>query len=254
MEIVTETTREYAREVFEETAAVPKELFWESDTAIVPQSFGLVTAEGIMVPEKSSYYPISKRIMDVLVASGSLLITLPIFGAIATAIKMTAPDGPVFHKQTRVGAFGREFTMFKFRTMVPGAHDMLEDLLHLNEAEGKVFKMKDDPRITGVGRFLRKFSLDELPQLLNVLYGDMSIVGNRPPLPNEVAEYTPWERRRLHGMPGITGLWQVSGRSHLPFEKMVELDVFYHNKRSHWLDIKLMMKTIPAALRGDGAY
>ena len=164
--------------------------------------------------------------------------------------------GPVLFRQTRVGADGRHFTVFKFRTMVVDAEERLAALKELNESDpgGLLFKMRNDPRVTRAGRFLRKYSLDELPQLFNVLRGDMALVGPRPPLPSEVAEYGDDVRRRLMVRPGITGLWQVSGRSDLTWEESVRLDLYYVENWSPALDISILWKTLFAVLRGGGAY
>ena len=186
-------------------------------------------------------------------ASILLIIISPLFLFIAVLIKISS-RGPVFYKQNRVGFKGRFFQMYKFRSMVVGAEEKQSQLQDQNDAQGLIFKMKNDPRVTLAGRFLRKFSLDELPQLFNVIKGDMSIVGPRPPLLNEVESYNSWHKKRLNIPPGITGLWQVSGRSELSFEEMVKLDLFYIESWSLWLDIKIMMKTIPVVLFARGAY
>jgi lipopolysaccharide/colanic/teichoic acid biosynthesis glycosyltransferase len=159
----------------------------------------------------------------------------------------------VLFRQTRCGLYGRRFTLYKFRTMVEGAEERLAELQHLNEMDGPVFKSRRDPRVTRLGRLLRKFSLDELPQLWNVLRGDMSLVGPRPPIPDEVARYERWQRRRLSMKPGLTCLWQVSGRNELTFEEWMRLDLEYIDNWSLWLDLKIALKTIPAVLRGRGA-
>jgi len=168
-------------------------------------------------------------------------------------IKLTS-SGPVFYGQTRVGRAGEHFQMLKFRSMYSDADARLSELSSANEASGPLFKMKDDPRVTAIGRWLRKFSIDEFPQLINVLKGEMSLVGPRPPLPNEVERYTSRDWRRLEVVPGMTGLWQVSGRSSLTFDEMVALDLFYIENWSVALDITLMYRTIPAVLFARGAY
>ena len=172
---------------------------------------------------------------------------------IALAVKMDTP-GPVLFRQDRVGQGGKPFTLYKFRSMKIGAEDQKDLLRDLNEADGPIFKIKDDPRVTRVGRGLRRLSLDELPQFYNVLRGDMSIVGPRPPLSEEVAQYQTWHMRRLDVAPGITGLWQVSGRSELPFDEMALLDIYYAEQWSPALDLKILLRTIPTILFGDGAY
>ncbi len=194
-----------------------------------------------------------KRTVDVVFSLSVLILTAPLMGLIALAIKMDSP-GPVLFRQNRVGQGGRPFTLYKFRSMTIGAEDQIDLLRDLNEADGPIFKMKDDPRVTRVGRWLRRFSLDELSQFYNVLRGDMSIIGPRPALPEEVAEYQPWHMRRLDIAPGITGLWQVSGRSELPFDEMALLDIYYVEHWSPALDLKILLRTIPTILFGDGAY
>lgn len=195
-----------------------------------------------------------KRIFD-LIASGIILILLsPLFIITAIAIYLEDP-GPIFYSQTRVGRDGRHFRFFKFRSMIVGADKMKQQLTEQNESEdGVIFKMKDDPRVTKIGKFIRKFSIDELPQLFNVLIGDMSLVGPRPALPKEVALYTLEQRKRLHALPGITGIWQVSGRSDIPFTGQVQLDLDYIQSTSLLGDIIILLKTIPAVLAGKGAY
>lgn len=200
---------------------------------------------------ESAYFV--KRLLDVLVSALMLVFLSPVFLVTALAIKLDNP-GPVFFKQTRVGKWGRLFTMYKFRSMIVGADKMKEQLLDQDESGGVTFKMKHDPRITRTGRIIRKLSLDELPQLWNVLKGDMSLVGPRPPVPKEVAEYEYADRRRLDAIPGITCIWQVSGRSEIDFKGQVRLDVQYIENQSFWGDIKLLLKTIPAVLLGKGAY
>jgi lipopolysaccharide/colanic/teichoic acid biosynthesis glycosyltransferase len=196
----------------------------------------------------------AKRLLDLTAAALLLVALLPLFVLTALLIKLT-DFGPVLFWQKRVGRGGREFWMPKFRSMVPNA-EKLKDLLNLNNDHGSsiTFKMKRDPRITWIGRVIRKLSIDELPQLWNVLKGDMSLVGPRPPLPREVARYTRREFRRLEVTPGLTCIWQVSGRGDLPFDKQVELDLQYIDNRSLWLDLKLLVLTVPAVVLGRGAY
>ena len=194
-----------------------------------------------------------KRLLDILVSGLALLVFLPFFLIIATAIKLTS-SAPIFFVQERIGLNKRRFRVYKFRTMVSGAEKRQAELESLNEVSGPVFKIKNDPRITPIGRILRKLSIDEIPQLFNVLKGDMSLVGPRP-LP--VRDYNgfgeDWHRRRFIVRPGITCLWQVNGRSSLPFERWMELDMEYIDKWSLWLDLKILAKTFPSALRGSGA-
>lgn len=194
-----------------------------------------------------------KRVVDVVFAASALVLISPILLIVAALIKLDSP-GPVIFQQTRVGRGGHLFTVFKFRTMHVGAEQEKESLTNLNEASGPLFKIREDPRRTRIGGFLRRTSLDELPQLYNVLRGEMSIVGPRPPLPSEVAQYQEWHKRRLETWPGLTGLWQVSGRSELTFDEMVLLDIYYIENWSPLLDLQIALKTIPTLLLGTGAY
>ncbi len=194
-----------------------------------------------------------KRGMDVVGAVVGLTLGAPLLALIALAIRLDSP-GPLVFRQTRVGAGGKVFEMYKFRSMRVGAEAELGRLRELNEADGPLFKIRADPRITRVGRFLRRTSLDELPQLWNVLRGEMSLVGPRPPIPAEVSRYMEWHKKRLQVRPGITGLWQVSGRSLLSFDDQVLLDIYYIENWSLWLDFKVLLRTIPQVLFGGGAY
>ncbi len=194
-----------------------------------------------------------KRVLDVIVAIIAIILTAPIMLITAILIKLESP-GPVIFKQVRVGKDGEHFYCYKFRSMYVDAEQRLRELQAKNEADGPVFKMKRDPRVTRVGRVIRKLSIDELPQLFNVLKGEMSLVGPRPALPSEVAKYTYEQIGRLHAIPGITGLQQVSGRSDLDFKRWVELDLQYIAEQSIWKDIEILLRTIPAVLLGRGAY
>lgn len=194
-----------------------------------------------------------KRVSDVLISSVMLLMTAPIMAITALAIKLDSP-GPVLYTQTRIGKWGKPFKFYKFRSMFVDADARKSALMAKNDADGPVFKMKDDPRVTRVGRIIRKFSIDELPQLYNVWRGDMSLVGPRPAVPDEVAAYAFDERNRLEAMPGLTGLQQISGRSDLDFQRWIELDLTYISEQSLWTDLKILIKTIPAVISGDGAY
>jgi lipopolysaccharide/colanic/teichoic acid biosynthesis glycosyltransferase len=194
-----------------------------------------------------------KRLIDIAGAGALLLALMPLFIVVAIAVKSTG--GPVLFWQTRVGLWGSEFPFPKFRSMVVNAEQLKATLLAQNQhGSGVTFKMKKDPRITWIGRIIRKFSIDELPQLWCVLNGDMSLVGPRPPLPAEVLRYSLNDRRRLDVKPGLTCIWQVSGRSDIPFDKQVQLDLAYINSRSVSLDILLLLRTVPAILTGRGAY
>jgi exopolysaccharide biosynthesis polyprenyl glycosylphosphotransferase len=192
-----------------------------------------------------------KRVLDIVGSGIGLVVLSPILLGAAIAIRVL-DGGPILFRQTRVGLHGRPFTMYKFRTMVVGAEEQLDDVRHLNERTGAAFKASDDPRVTGVGRRLRRTSIDELPQLWNVLSGAMSLVGPRPPLPEEVAEYDVWHRRRLSMKPGITGLWQVEARHDPRFDRFVEHDLVYIDSWSLWLDVKILLRTVPALLTHVG--
>jgi exopolysaccharide biosynthesis polyprenyl glycosylphosphotransferase len=195
-----------------------------------------------------------KRVFDIVSAVILMVLLVPVFLGVAMAIRLEDP-GPVLFKQTRVGRWGSLFTMWKFRSMYTDAERRKQELMANNEMQGGViFKMKNDPRVTKVGRIIRKTSIDELPQLWNVIKGDMSLVGPRPPVPQEVDQYSLSDRRRLEVIPGITCIWQISGRSEIPFDQQVELDAQYIQSQSFWNDIKILLKTVPALLFGKGAY
>jgi exopolysaccharide biosynthesis polyprenyl glycosylphosphotransferase len=196
-----------------------------------------------------------KRTLDVIGAGYCLLALAPIWGIIALCVRLDSP-GPILFRQERVGRAGAKFVCLKFRSMREDADSsaVVQKILAQNEASGPIFKIKNDPRMTRVGRFLRRWSLDEIPQFWNVIRGDMSLVGPRPPLPREVAQYEPWQLRRLEAAPGLTGLWQVSGRSELSFDEMVMLDLYYVENWSLGLDLRILVRTIPAVCRGGGAY
>ncbi len=194
-----------------------------------------------------------KRGFDIVASFLALLVLSPLFGLIAILVKIE-DGGPIFFPQIRVGRHGREFKMLKVRSMCLDAEQRLKELIEKNHhKEGVTFKLKDDPRITRVGKWLRKFSFDELPQLYNVLIGDMSLVGPRPPLPREVSKYSLAHRRRLAVKPGITCIWQISGRAEIDFSGQVQLDVDYIENQGFWVDVKILAKTIPAVLSGKGA-
>lgn len=201
----------------------------------------------------SASYLLMKRLMDLSIAMLAIVLLSPLMLVVAAAIKLT-DFGPVFFKQVRVGQDGREFLCWKFRSMVMNAEALMQELAEKNQhSDPRTFKMANDPRITAIGRILRRFSIDELPQIFNVLMGDMSIVGPRPPLPREVELYSAEDWRRLEVKPGLTCLWQISGRSRLPFPEQVRLDVQYIERRSLLLDCLIIARTVPAVLGGDGA-
>jgi exopolysaccharide biosynthesis polyprenyl glycosylphosphotransferase len=193
-----------------------------------------------------------KRLFDIISSAAALWVLLPLLGTVAVIIKLTS-RGPVLFKQQRVGVHGKPFNMLKFRSMVVNAEELKAKLAQQNEMSGPVFKMKNDPRVTRIGRFIRKYSIDELPQLINVLRGDMSVVGPRPPVPPEVAKYEAWQRRRLSVRPGLTCIWQVSGRNQISFEEWMYLDMQYIDHWSLKNDINLILKTVPVVLTGRGA-
>lgn len=195
-----------------------------------------------------------KRIFDLVASFIGLILLSPLFLVVAIAIKIEDPTGPIFYSQTRLGKRQEPFEMYKFRSMVLDADKLKNKLLDKNEVEGAMFKMKNDPRVTKVGKIIRKYSIDELPQLLNVLTGEMSLVGPRPPLPNEVKKYSSYDKQRLTVKPGCTGLWQISGRNDVGFEEMVRLDLDYINHRNASYDVYILIKTIGVFLFPNGAY
>jgi len=206
-----------------------------------------------MTNSKPRKYLICKRLFDIVISCLGLIILFPFFIIVAAAVKLNS-KGPIMFVQNRTGKDGKEFRFYKFRSMVHEAENLKDKVRSLSEVEGPIFKIKKDPRITKLGRFLRKSSIDELPQLFNVLKGDMSLVGPRPPLPDEVTQYTPHQFQRLSVPPGITCLWQVSGRSEVSFYEWIELDIYYIEHRSFLLDLKILIRTIPVVLSGEGAY
>lgn len=204
--------------------------------------------------EGLTIYSLLKRTIDILGSIFGLIMLSPLLLITAIAIKWEDPKGSVVFYQTRVGKNEKTFRIYKFRSMCSDAEERLKDLLDKNEISGAMFKMKDDPRITRVGKFIRRTSIDELPQLFNVLRGDMSLVGPRPPSIREVEEYTKYDKKRLSVIPGCTGLWQVSGRNNLSFKEMVELDLAYIEKKCIWFDIKIILKTVKTVISPKGAY
>lgn len=199
-------------------------------------------------------YRFIKRVFDFVASLLGLIILSPLFLIIAIAIKVEDPKGAVFYSQTRLGRGEVPFKMYKFRSMVSNADELLEKLLKDNEIDGAMFKMQDDPRVTKIGHFIRKYSIDELPQLLNVLQGSMSLVGPRPPLPREVEEYSDYDKQRLAVKPGCTGLWQATVRNSVGFDEMVKLDLTYISKRSVAFDVYILFKTVVIMFKPNGAY
>lgn len=199
-------------------------------------------------------YRFIKRVFDFVASLLGLIILSPLFLIIAIAIKVEDPKGAVFYSQTRLGRGEVPFKMYKFRSMVSNADELLEKLLKDNDIDGAMFKMQDDPRVTKIGRFIRKYSIDELPQLLNVLQGSMSLVGPRPPLPREVEEYSDYDKQRLAVKPGCTGLWQATVRNSVGFDEMVKLDLTYISKRSVAFDVYILFKTVVIMFKPNGAY
>lgn len=203
-----------------------------------------------VIPRRGIIYLFLKRTMDILGSGIGLILLSPIFILVALAIKVEDPKGKIFFAQERCGKNNKLFKMYKFRSMVSNAEELLEELMYENEMDGPVFKIKEDPRITKVGKFIRKTSIDELPQLYNIFMGDMSIVGPRPAIPHEVAEYNDYQKQRLLVKPGLTCIWQVSGRNSIGFDEWVDMDLEYIEKRNLWMDIKLIFKTV-GVLFGD---
>lgn len=204
--------------------------------------------------DKSLFYYLIKRAMDIVGAVIGMILLSPVFLITSLAIKLEDPKGPIFFIQKRNGKGGKVFNMYKFRSMVFNAEELLDTLQSQNEMDGPVFKIKEDPRITKVGKWIRRTSIDELPQLFNILKGEMSLVGPRPPLPREVEQYTAYQMLRLTVKPGLTCYWQVSGRNNIDFDQWVELDLQYIRQRSIWVDMKLIFKTAGVFLGQDGAH
>ena len=229
------------------------DLFQMTLSMVVVENLGGIPLLGISAPALRDWQTAIKRATDVVISALGLVFLWPVMAVIALAIRLDSP-GAVIFRQTRVGRANTQFTCYKFRSMYVGAESRIEALRDKNEAMGHFFKMRGDPRRTRVGRFIRRASLDELPQLWNVLKGEMSLIGPRPPTIGEVEEYEPWHLRRLEVRPGITGLWQVSGRSDLTFDEMVLLDVYYIENWSPFLDLRILAKTIPTVILGWGAY
>ena len=206
-----------------------------------------------VLAKESILYSVTKRLIDIVGSLCGIILLSPLFLIVAVLIKLEDPKGKVFFAQERNGRYPKTFKMYKFRSMVHNAEDLLKDLMDRNEQTGPVFKINDDPRITKVGKFIRKTSIDELPQLFNVLKGDMSLVGPRPPIPREVEQYNSYQMQRLAVKPGLTCIWQVSGRNNIGFDEWVEMDIEYIKTRNLWLDIKLIFKTVGVLFGDDNA-
>jgi exopolysaccharide biosynthesis polyprenyl glycosylphosphotransferase len=247
MRIVRECAR---RQV---SARIVPDFFQMSLSQVDVDDLGGVPLIGVREVGFSSSDLLIKRAVDVIIAVAGLVVGAPLITLIMLAIKLDSP-GPVIFRQTRVGIGGKLFEMYKFRSMREGAEKEMENLREMDEVDGVTFKIRQDPRATRVGAFLRRTSIDELPQLWNVLRGDMSIVGPRPHIPPEVDLYMEWHKKRLQVPPGMTGMWQVSGRSLLSFDETVLLDLYYIENWSLWLDCKIMLRTIPTVLTGEGAF
>lgn len=213
-----------------------------------------VAKETVYIEKHKSLYFFLKRVLDILFSLFSLIILSPLFLLVGFVIKYDGSKGVVFFQQERVGINGKTFRMYKFRSMYPESEKRLKKIKHLNEIEGHMFKMKEDPRVTPIGKFIRAYSIDELPQLLNVLKGDMSLIGPRPPLIREFEKYSEYDKKRLAIRPGITGLWQVSGRNSLSFDEMVALDLRYIREISFMYDVKIFFKTIVVVIKKENAY
>lgn len=206
-----------------------------------------------VLAKESILYSVTKRLIDIVGSLCGIILLSPLFLIVAILIKLEDPKGKVFFAQERNGKYPKTFKMYKFRSMVHNAEDLLKDLMDRNEQTGPVFKINDDPRITKVGKFIRKTSIDELPQLFNVLKGDMSLVGPRPAIPREVEQYNSYQMQRLAVKPGLTCIWQVSGRNNIGFDEWVEMDIEYIKTRNLWLDIKLIFKTVGVLFGDDNA-
>ena len=203
--------------------------------------------------KESILYSVTKRLIDIVGSLCGIILLSPLFLIVAILIKLEDPKGKVFFAQERNGKYPKTFKMYKFRSMVHNAEELLKDLMDRNEQTGPVFKINDDPRITKVGKVIRRTSIDELPQLFNVLKGDMSLVGPRPPIPHEVDQYNSYQMQRLAVKPGLTCIWQVSGRNNIGFDEWVEMDIEYIKTRNLWLDIKLIFKTVGVLFGDDNA-
>lgn len=235
------------------SAKVVPDLFQLSLSRVAMDAVGGVPLLGVREPKIGTWNAIIKRAIDICGSLVLLTLVSPVMAVTAVLIKVDSP-GPVIFRQKRIGRCGRPFVTYKFRTMREGAEEEQEELNELNEADGPLFKIKNDPRHTRLGRWLRRMSIDELPQLFNVVRGEMSLVGPRPPMMCEVSHYQDWHKQRLEVSPGVTGLWQVSGRSELAFDEMCMLDIYYIENWSPWLDVWILLRTVPTVLFARGAY
>jgi exopolysaccharide biosynthesis polyprenyl glycosylphosphotransferase len=215
--------------------------------------YSILADSPVAEKRRHSFYDGIKRIFDVILSAFAIGVLLPLLFIVFIAIRLDS-TGPAIYTQKRAGKDGRSFTIYKFRSMCEDAEKQRKNLQEQNECDGPIFKILRDPRVTGVGKFLRKTSLDELPQLFNIIKGDMSIVGPRPPLLDEVEQYTPRQMHRLDVKPGLTCYWQIDGRSNIGFEQWVQLDLQYIEERGIWTDVKIILKTVPAVFLGRGAY
>lgn len=261
----TSPEREIGGQTLDSTHAAVKTSFPKTNATEEPVAVAAVSAPAVdnarfrsdysdpLFPQKPVSYAFAKRLYDIFFATAAIVALSVPMAIVAIIIKLT-DRGPIFFKQVRVSKGGRFFYCYKFRSMCVDAEAKKKELMHLNEATGPVFKIKADPRITPIGAFIRKMSIDELPQFFNVLKGDMSIVGPRPPIPSEVDQYTAHQRQRLAVQPGITCLWQIGGRSNVTFERWVELDLEYIETMSFWKDVSICVKTVPAVLKSSGAH
>ncbi len=247
MQLVDECDRHHVR------ARVVPDVFQQKMQHVDLDTLNGIPLIGVERRTLSATALVVKRVVEL----GLIILTMPVliivFALVGLLIKLDSP-GPVLFKHQRVGKDGQQFGMYKFRSMIDKADELKSDLVELNEADGPLFKIKNDPRLTRIGKLLRRTSIDELPQIINVVRGEMSLIGPRPGTPEEVAQYEPWQRARILVRPGLSGLWQVSGRSDIPFEEMCLLDIYYIENWSLWLDIRVMLQTIPHIFMGGGAY
>jgi exopolysaccharide biosynthesis polyprenyl glycosylphosphotransferase len=247
MQVVEKCERQHIR------VRIVPDIFQQRLRQLDMDSLGGIPVIGLQQSQISQVALIVKRAIDIVGAILLLILSAPLMAVVILAIRIDSP-GPAVFRHQRVGRNGQEFQVYKFRSMIMGAEELQKDLRPLNEADGPLFKIRDDPRLTRMGRFLRRTSIDELPQFLNVLRGEMSLVGPRPGTPEEIAQYDPWQRERLAIWPGMTGLWQVSGRSNVPFDEMCQLDIYYIENWSLGLDLRILLRTIPHVIFGRGAY